>query len=259
MAKNPGGSSSDGVSSTIDELLLSALERGDESLETGRYIITFKEGAVEEGIQALGTQGFNSADARDFENQALSLEDIADADAAVFPEIGSALVGAAALEEHGMSVQAEVATDSPFETIEPEYFAFAEQDVDYLRGFTRATEAIANDLNGGKDLDLIEDSDLETQVQVLGATWGLVGCKVPPSLRSGVGIKVAVLDTGMDLGHPDFMGRAMVGRSFVGQPVQDLHGHGTHCIGTACGPKAPPGTTPGTALVTGLRSSWARS
>jgi subtilisin family serine protease len=31
---------------------------------------------------------------------------------------------------------------------------------------------------------------------------------------------------------------------FVGQPVQDLHGHGTHCIGTACGPKAPSGNTP---------------
>ncbi len=32
--------------------------------------------------------------------------------------------------------------------------------------------------------------------------------------------------------------------SFVGQPVQDLHGHGTHCIGTSCGPKAPAGSTP---------------
>jgi subtilisin family serine protease len=30
----------------------------------------------------------------------------------------------------------------------------------------------------------------------------------------------------------------------VGQPVQDLNGHGTHCTGTACSPKAPAGTTP---------------
>jgi subtilisin family serine protease len=55
---------------------------------------------------------------------------------------------------------------------------------------------------------------------------------------------VAVLDTGMDLGHPDFAGRAFSTRSFVGQAVQDLHGHGTHCIGTATGPRAPAGTTP---------------
>jgi subtilisin family serine protease len=79
---------------------------------------------------------------------------------------------------------------------------------------------------------------------VLGATWGLIACKVPPSPRSGTGIKVAVLDTGMDLGHPDFAGRPVVSQTFVGQPVQDLFGHGTHCIGTACGPKAPPGSTP---------------
>ena len=32
--------------------------------------------------------------------------------------------------------------------------------------------------------------------------------------------------------------------SLCGQPVQDLHSHGTHCIGTACGPKSPVGVTP---------------
>jgi subtilisin family serine protease len=54
---------------------------------------------------------------------------------------------------------------------------------------------------------------------------------------------VAVLDTGMDLMHPDFAGRSITSRSFIpGQPVQDGHGHGTHCIGTACGPKSPSGT-----------------
>ena len=73
---------------------------------------------------------------------------------------------------------------------------------------------------------------------------GLIACKVPRSLRSGSGIKVAVLDTGLDLGHPDFAGRPVVSQTFVGQPVQDLHSHGTHCIGTACGPKAPAGNTP---------------
>ena len=77
----------------------------------------------------------------------------------------------------------------------------------------------------------------------MGATWGLIACKVPPSLRSGVGMKVAVLDTGLDLGHPDFAGRAIVSQTFVGQPVQDLHGHGTHTCGTACGTKAPAGAT----------------
>ena len=61
---------------------------------------------------------------------------------------------------------------------------------------------------------------------------------------SGTGIKVAVLDTGMDLGHPDFAGRGIISRSFVpGEAVQDEHSHGTHCIGTALGSDRP-GTLP---------------
>jgi subtilisin family serine protease len=75
----------------------------------------------------------------------------------------------------------------------------------------------------------------------VGATWGLTACKVPASHFDGNGIKVAVLDTGFDTGHPEFAGRALVTNTFVGQPVQDLHGHGTHTAGTACGPQSPPG------------------
>src|SRR5690606_21209515 len=75
--------------------------------------------------------------------------------------------------------------------------------------------------------------------------YGLQKTKVVVSLPhvqtyTGQGIKVAVLDTGMDLNHPDFAGRLITAKSFVpGQAVQDLHSHGTHCIGTACGPKDP--------------------
>jgi subtilisin len=79
-------------------------------------------------------------------------------------------------------------------------------------------------------------------------TWGLQATKAATSQLSGRGMKVAVLDTGMDLGHPDFAGRNIVSRSFVAnQPVQDGHGHGTHCIGTACGSRVPfraPGRLP---------------
>jgi subtilisin family serine protease len=57
---------------------------------------------------------------------------------------------------------------------------------------------------------------------------------------TGKGIRVAVLDTGFDLTHPDFAGRKITAQSFVpDEEVQDGHGHGTHCIGTACGPMHP--------------------
>jgi subtilisin family serine protease len=70
------------------------------------------------------------------------------------------------------------------------------------------------------------------------STWGLKATRVINSRFTGRGIKLAVLDTGMDLQHPDFRGRLITGRSFVpNETVQDGNRHGTHCIGTACGHK----------------------
>jgi subtilisin len=240
--KVPSRKAASSASSTVEDLLLAALERGDDSFETGRFLVTFKEGATEAGLQALGARGMRVADARDYKDQAATLETVGDADAVVFPEVGVALVGGGAARGRDMSVNAEIAADSPIEVIEPEYFVFS-QDVnpgDYLRGFLRAAETIAKDLGAPVAVPREE----EEAVLALGATWGLIACRVPPSVRSGAGIRVAVLDTGMDLGHPDFAGRPIVSQTFVGQPVQDLHSHGTHCIGTACGTKTPPGTVP---------------
>lgn len=59
------------------------------------------------------------------------------------------------------------------------------------------------------------------------------------SVISSKGAKVAILDTGIDLTHPDFAGQFTVGnnaKSFVqGLGVQDGHGHGTHCAGIIAG------------------------
>lgn len=225
----------------IEAMLLASQAHGGESLQTGRYLVTYKEGAQEAGMKAMKSQGMRSADARDFTSQAVDVADIGDADTLMFPEIGVALVSGPAFASRSMSVQDEIAADSPMQTVEPEYFVFAEgTSDDYLRGFLSAAEAISRDLGraGGASQ---ED---EVDAQVLGVTWGLSACRVPPSVRSGAGIRVAVLDTGMDLGHPDFAGRAFATNTFVGQPVQDMHSHGTHCIGTACGPRAPAGAIP---------------
>jgi subtilisin len=71
-------------------------------------------------------------------------------------------------------------------------------------------------------------------------TWGLQATGVADSPETGAGIAVAVLDTGLDLEHPDFAGRDLEARSFVdGQTAQDAQGHGTHVTGTACGVLAP--------------------
>jgi thermitase len=54
------------------------------------------------------------------------------------------------------------------------------------------------------------------------------------AVSRGAGVTVAVVDTGVDLGHPDLAGRLVPGHDFVerdGDP-QDAHGHGTHVAGT---------------------------
>ncbi|TVP46642.1 MAG: peptidase S8 [Halomonas sp.] len=252
MAKTPkgsaGGSKAPGkheslnsVSCGAEKLLLAALERGDNCLETGRFLISYREGMLEEGIKTLKDRKFRVADARDFADQAVSLEDAGDAEAMVFPELGVALVGGDALHQHGMSAKEAVSKEGPIEIIEPEYFAFSENS-EYLRGFLRAASTIAHDLGADRGIGETEE---ELDQDVLEATWGLIRCRAPQSSWSGAGINVAVLDTGMDLGHPDFANREFDTRSFVGQPVQDINGHGTHCIGTACGPRASAGSTPG--------------
>lgn len=72
------------------------------------------------------------------------------------------------------------------------------------------------------------------------ATWGLAATRADKTRYSGTGIRIAVLDTGLDRNHGDFVGRSIVGESFVpDEEIDDRQGHGTHCIGTACGPKSP--------------------
>ena len=73
------------------------------------------------------------------------------------------------------------------------------------------------------------------------ATWGIGATHALQSPYTGKGIKIAILDTGIDFTHPDFAGRPIVTRSFVnGETIEDVQGHGTHCAGTAAGrPRSP--------------------
>ena len=78
--------------------------------------------------------------------------------------------------------------------------------------------------------------------------------------RCGRGVTVAVLDTGVDLTHPDLASRLAgdwATASFVpGETVQDGHGHGTHCVGVVGGPRRSAsgtryGVAPGARVVIG--------
>ncbi|WP_327085408.1 S8 family serine peptidase [Nonomuraea sp. NBC_01738] len=59
--------------------------------------------------------------------------------------------------------------------------------------------------------------------------------------HTGVGVKVAVLDTGIDDTHPDLAGKVVARKNFAGVTDADVVGHGTHIASTIAGTGAASG------------------
>lgn len=210
---------------------------------TGRHIVVFADGDTDPGAM-LGTVAgvSNVAFSRDFDGQAVDMA--AAADAMVFSELGMAVVSADP-EQLG-ALQTSVEARGTIVAVSPELIHHVLAGTsDYVRGYREGVTDLSARLGGAT-----QSADVERRTQAAASfedndrsTWGLQATNVLASSRSGAGIKVAVLDTGLDSTHPDFVGRNITSESFIaGASSQDGHGHGTHCIGTSCGPKAPTGT-----------------
>ncbi|KAK2593321.1 hypothetical protein QQS21_008964 [Conoideocrella luteorostrata] len=85
-----------------------------------------------------------------------------------------------------------------------------------------------------------QDSRVNISATQQDSTWGLgrISSKKPGSTTynyddsAGAGTCAYVIDTGIDVDHPDFEGRATFAKSFVEGATTDDQGHGTHCAGT---------------------------
>ena len=194
---------------------------------TGRYLVLLPETDVRSGISALT----DSTGTRDIDDSAIG-------------NLGVAVVSLN--PDQVRSLNAAVAGSQPILASEPE-------QIMYAIGGNSISEDTANYLQGYKDginnlVDSLSQDTVPSKQQVTtsaffdgAATWGLQATKVVGNKYSGKGSRVAVLDTGIDLDHPDFGGRSITSKSFIdGEEVQDGNGHGTHCIGTSCGTLNPP-------------------
>ncbi|MEO8562086.1 MAG: S8 family serine peptidase [bacterium] len=209
--------------------------------------MVLRPGPQSERVDTLkNLAGIRVAASSDFENAAVTEADIAGADGILLEHIDVMIVNG----DPGQiaAIRSSVADlESPILSIEPEEYVIpfdflTQGGREYLRGYGDAVQSLMERLMTGAPP--MDQADVEAVFSDTAAfTWGLQATKVDGSACTGAGIRVCVLDTGFDLLHPDFVGRSVVTQSFVpGVPtVQDGHGHGTHCIGTSCGPKTPAG------------------
>jgi subtilisin family serine protease len=234
-------------------LPISAGETETHGQFTGKYLVLLRDNGAKEGIQALkDAAGLSDVcNAGDYKSAAIEMSDAGKAEVLLLDKLKVAVVDADPSQVGGL--RAAAAEESAILAIEPERMMYALSpaldpaassfSIEYLKGYKDAVNHLYAVFAGTQ-----EEKEAGPEAAAAGFadnsqfTWGLQATRVSQSQYSGKDIRVAVLDTGVDLGHPDFVGRQIISQSFIpGQAVNDLNGHGTHCIGTCLGPQQPAG------------------
>jgi len=214
---------------------------GQATEYTGRYVVLLDPSNQESGLNALrssadiasvervrGTEAANVAELLERPDVSVHFEDLAAAVVEVRPEQRHALVTTAEADPSIIAAEPErmvyaMPITAP-QQAPTAFFPAYRSDEDVVARHTRAEIAAAQG----------PASDEQT------FTWGLQAIRANLSHLTGRDVKIAVLDTGVDITHPDLTRCVEDTMSFVvGEAVEDGHGHGTHCIGTVAGPANP--------------------
>jgi subtilisin family serine protease len=237
---------------------------------TGRMIVTIRDNSTRGREQAIarlqectGVSGV--CHASDFSAEGLDMDQAADAGVIVMDTLGMAILNGDA--DQMSAASSVLSADQDGVIVEPEYInwvmpSLLDDDLlepksdsvpvaaapttahlEYLRGYYDAVKHLYDTLRASAAVPAgtsFAGAQAGGFSDSASSTWGLQATGVPGSPQTGKGIKVAVLDTGLDTGHADFKNRKITTRSFIpGESAKDVNGHGTHCTGTACGPLRP--------------------
>ncbi|KAJ7658531.1 peptidase S8/S53 domain-containing protein [Mycena rosella] len=117
----------------------------------------------------------------------------------------------------------------------------------HMNGYSgRFSKGAVNQLRALPEVDFVEqDQIVRTQDTQKSAPWGLARVshrskltfatfqKYEHDATGGEGVDVYVIDTGINIKHVEFQGRASWGKTIPENDVdEDGNGHGTHCAGT---------------------------
>jgi subtilisin family serine protease len=118
----------------------------------------------------------------------------------------------------------------------------------YRHAFTgfvfRGSQAAATNLGGDSRVATVSaNAKVRLADTQTGATWGLdrIDQRTLPLngtytyARTGAGVTAYVIDSGIQISHQEFGGRARVGVDLVNDGSNDCNGHGTHVAGTIGG------------------------
>lgn len=182
---------------------------------TGRYLVLIDEGSAAAGARELSSvAGIRTASTL----EGATAESLGTVDGVIYSNLGVAVVNAQPDQVNALA--AAVEAPGPIALVEPE----------------RVVQALAAPAQ----------ENVTAAVDESVFTWGLQAVGANISTATGKGVRLAVLDTGFTVDHPDFAGRTVLTQSFIaGETVDDAHGHGTHCIGSAAGPRKPASGGPG--------------
>ena len=221
-----------------------------------RLMILFRRETTHQRVEEA--LGMRVARATDFPNSAPRSEELAGTGALFLDHTGVAIVA----DTSELSVRLYAAmrdANSRILAVEPVRALRGSNSADYWRGYRDGIGQTVEKLLESYGPFRERDAWRLTVFAEDQATWGLQAVKAVPNAYTGNGVRVAVLDSGFDFNHPDFLNHGIEARAasfLAGEPVQDANGHGTHCAGTLCGPAIPQtlpryGVAPGVELYAG--------
>jgi subtilisin family serine protease len=199
--------------------------RREQKRYTSRLLVRLRPDADVKSVeQKLRTRSLRLVSNRDLADGVVAGA-LEKADGIVFDRLKIALVNASAAAKVKRML---ALRDSPFLSSEPERYLYKQQ-AGAKRGPLKNSAA---------------------------ATWGIQAINARSGGFTGKDVKLAILDTGFDFTHPDFAGRVIHRKSFVGRQAKDREGHGTFCAGIAGGGRkakagARYGVAPGSRLYVG--------